>query len=69
MQTAGNLVAAAAELSAGVQNGQNNGNGRKTLLLVDADRDTAAVIADGDNIAGKNFNLDMGAEAGERLVD
>ena len=69
VQTAGNLVAAATELSAGVQYGQNNGNGRKSLLLVDTDGYTAAVIADGDNVAGKNFNLNMGAEAGERLVD
>ena len=46
MQTAGNLVATAAELTACVQNGENNRQSRYTHFLVRCNRYTAAVITD-----------------------
>ena len=44
MQTAGNLIAAAAELTAGVQHGQHRFDGALAGLGVDIGRDTAAVV-------------------------
>ena len=69
MQTARNLVAAAAEFTAGVQNGQNNGQGGDTHFVVNCNGDSSSVITDGNDIVGMYFNLDMSTEAGECLVD
>ena len=46
VQTAGDRVAAAAELAAGVQDGEDDLDGRLLLDLVDVDRDAAAVVDD-----------------------
>jgi thymidine phosphorylase len=52
MQTAGMEVhVAVAELGAGVQRGQDQLQGRLLVLGVQIDRDTAAIVADGDSIA------------------
>ena len=68
MQTAGHLVTAAAELTTGVQDGQNHRHGGQTELFVQTDRDTTAVVTDANNITGQNFHLDVTAIAGQRLV-
>ena len=52
MQAAGDLVAGAAELAAGVQHGEHDLGGRLVVLLHDADRDAAAVVGDGEELSG-----------------
>ena len=69
VQTAGDLVTAAAELAAGMQNGKDDRHRRKTCLAVDADRNTSAVIGDADDVAGLNHHVNLGAVTGKRLVD
>ena len=70
VQAARDLVAAAvAELAAGVQHGQHDLDRRAPLLLHDRDRDAAAVVDDGDRVVGVDRDRDLGAEAGQRLVD
>ena len=69
MQTAGDLVSAAAELAAGVQHGENDLKGALAGLLLNIDRDAAAVIAHADNVAGLDDDLYPVAVAGQSLVD
>ena len=69
MQAAGHLVAAVAELAAGVQHGQGQGDGRDLLLRVLLDRDAAAVVDDLDAALGQDPDEDGVAVAGQRLVD
>ena len=70
VQAAGDLVAAAvAELAAGVQHGQHDLDRRLALLLHHRDGDAAAVVDDGDRVVGVDRDRDLGAEAGQRLVD
>ena len=70
VQAAGDLVAAAvAELAAGVQHGEHDLDRRAALLLVHRDGDPAAVVDDGDRVVGVDRDGDLGAVAGERLVD
>ena len=57
VQTAGDLVAAAAELTAGVEDGVNDGRRRDALFWVDAHRDSAAVVRNPDHVAGKNVHV------------
>ena len=68
VQTAGDLVAVAAELTAGVQDGQNDRHGGDAHLFVHAHRDTASVILDADNIAREYLNIDIRAEARKSFV-
>ena len=69
VQAAGDLVAAAAELAAGVQHGQHDGDGGQLLARRDVDGDAAAVVGDLDGAVGQDRDLDPVAEAGQRLVD
>ena len=71
VQAAGHLVAGvfAAELAAGVQHGENNGHGGDAQLGLDVHGDAAAVIGDLDHVALLDSDLDMIAEARQRLVD
>ena len=70
VQAAGHLVAAAvAELAAGVQDGQDDLDGRPALLLHHRDRDAAAVVDDGDRVVGVDRDVDQRRVAGEGLVD
>ena len=69
VQPAGDRVARAAELAAGVQHGQDDLDGRPTLALDDADGDAAAVVDDADTPVGLQRHLDVVAVPGERLVD
>ena len=68
MQTAGDLVAGAAELAAGVQHGEDDGGGGQVVLLHDPDGDAAAVVGHGDGVVGIDGDGDGGAIAGEGLV-
>ena len=69
MQTAGNLIAAAAEFAAGMQNGIHNRHGRQTRLVLHADRHAAAVILHADDVAGQDAHIDAVAIACKRFVD
>ena len=68
MQATGHLVALAAELAAGVQDGQNHLDGGDLLLGMLLDGDASAVVRDRDGVVRMDPHLDMGAEAGQRLV-
>ena len=72
MEAAGDLVAAAAELAAGVQHGEHD-LGRALALVragrVRVDRDAAAVVVDAAAAVGQQRDVDAGAVAGHRLVD
>ena len=70
VQAAGDLVALAAELAAGVQHGQHDLRRRLLVFGVHGHGDAAAVVDDGDGIVGVDDDVDLGAEtAGQRLVD
>ena len=69
VQTAGHLISAAAELTAGMQYGKDDRDRGQTHLGIDADRDTAAVILNADDVAGQDRNIDLIAIACQRLVD
>ncbi len=69
VQTAGNFIAAAAEFSSRVQNCENHSHGRDTDLMVDADRDSAPVIGNADDVARKNLDVNFVAVSGHRFVD
>ena len=69
VQTAGDLVGAAAELAAGVQHGHRHFDARLLHLGVDVDGDAPAVVGDGEGIVCVQDAVDLGAAAGEDLVD
>ncbi len=69
VQTAGHLVAGAAELAAGVQHREDDGGGGLVVLLHDPDGDAAAVVGNGDGVVGIDGDRDGAAVAGKRLVD
>ena len=68
VQAAGHLVAVVVELAAGVQHGQHD-FGRRLAALVEIDRNAAAVVDDRDRAVDVNRDVDLIAEAGQRLVD
>ena len=69
VQAAGDLVAAAAELAAGVQHREHHLDGAHVVLLVALDRDAAAVVADADRAVGQERRRDLVAVPRESLVD
>ncbi len=69
VQTARDGIPAAAELSAGVQHGQHDLDGRLALGLVHVDRDAATVVDDAHRAVRQDRDDDRVAVAGERLVD
>ena len=69
VQAAGNLIAAAAELAARVQNRIDDRDGRQAGLLLHADWDAAAVVPHINDVARQDLDVDAVAVAGKRLVD
>ena len=69
METTGDLVAAAAELAAGVQLGEHDLDSGHALVGHHRDGDAAAVVGAGHRPVGMERDRDLGAEPGERLVD
>ena len=69
MQAAGDLVPAAAELAAGVEDGEHHLQGGLSGLGLDVHRDTASVVGDRDGIAGVDGHRNVGAVAGQSLID
>ena len=69
VQTAGHRVATAAELAAGVEDRHDDLDGRLLLLLVDVDRDAAAVVDDAHRAVFADEHLDVIGVTGESLID
>ena len=69
MQTTGDLVAAPAELAAGMQHGQHDGDGRQLLGGVLVDGDAATVVDHAHPTVFEQRDLDPIAVAGQSLVD
>ena len=69
MQTARDLVAAAAKLAAGVQGGHHHFEGGFLLGGVLADRNAAAVVVDGDAAIRMDRDLDAVAGARQGLIN
>src|SRR5581483_8112570 len=69
VQTAGNLVATAAELASGVQHGERQRRGRQLLPGGGAGRDASTVVVDPDAAVSLERHGDRVAVAGEGLVD
>ena len=69
VQAAGDLIATAAELAARVQHGEHHLERGLAGLRLDVHGDAAAVIADADDVAGLDGELDVAAVARERLVN
>ena len=69
VQATGHLVSFAAELAAGVQDGQNDLDRGDLLFRMLVHRDAAAIVGDGDGVVGMDPYLDLVAIAGKRLVD
>jgi hypothetical protein len=69
VKAAGHLVALAAELSAGVELGQDDGQRREALLGHDVNRDSRAPVPHRDGVVRVEDYLDAVVATGERLVD
>ena len=69
MQAAGDLIAPAAELAARVQHGEHHFECGLAGLRLDVHGDAATVIADADDVAGLDGELNVAAVASEGLVD
>ena len=69
VETARDLVAAAAELTAGVENGIDHLGGGDALLGVDTAGDASAVVDDGNAVALVDDDLDLVAVPRQSLVD
>ena len=69
VQTAGNLVSAATEFSACVQDGKDNGDSRNAQFWLDAYRDASTVILDADDVARQQVHQNLGTMTCKDLVD
>ena len=70
MQTTGNLIAAAAELAAGIEDGENDLERRHVLALgVLLDGNATAVIDDGAGSILIEGYVNLVAKTGKRLID
>ena len=69
VQAAGDLVAAAAEFTAGVEHRVNHFQGRPSGLRLDIHGNAAAIIGDGDGITGVDGDGNMLTVPGQRLIN
>ena len=69
MQAARDLIAAAAEFAARVQDRKDHRDRGQAGLVLDAHRDTAPVVRDADHVAGQDHHVDLVAVPGQRFVD
>ena len=68
MQAAGDLVSPAAELSPGMEDGQADLHRRPVHLRMHAHRESAAVVLNHDAPVLPEHDVNLPAEAGQRLV-
>ena len=69
VEAAGDLVAVAAELAAGMELREHDRERGQALVLDHVDRDAGALVDNGDRVVGVNRDVDHVVSAGERLVD
>ena len=69
MEAAGYLIPAAAELAAGVEDGKYYLQSGFTGLGLNVNRNTPAIVGDSDGVARVDGDGDIGAVAGQGLVD
>ena len=69
VEAAGDLIAPAAELAAGVEDGEDHLQGGLAGLLLDIHGDTPAVVGDGDDVVPADLHGNLGAVARQGLVD
>ena len=69
METAGDLIPAAAELAAGVEDSKHHLQSGFTGLGLDVNRDAPAVVGYSDGVARVDGHGDVGAVTGQGLVD
>ena len=69
MEAAGDLVAAVAEFSAGVEDGEHQGHRRDFLHGVLLDGNAAAVVGDAHAAVVEQGDIDLVAVTGQGLVD
>ena len=69
VEAAGDLIASAAELAAGVQHGEHHLQGGPARLGLDIHGNTAAVVGNGDGVTLVDGHGNVRAVAGQRLVD
>ena len=69
MQTAGDLIAAAAELAAGVEHRVNDLQSGPSGLGLDVHGDTTTIVSDGDGVAGVDGDGDMLTIARQGFID
>ncbi len=72
VQTTRDLVVGGVELTAGVQHSEhdlNSGHGLASRQGFVVDRDTPAIVDDGDGVVGMDRDVDLCRVAGERLID
>ena len=69
VQTTGYLISSAAEFAAGMQNRIDNLYCRFSGFMVNAYRNSAAVISDGNRLTRIDGHFNMCAEARERFID
>ncbi len=69
VESSGNLIGALVEFAAGVEHGHGDLEAGFLLGLVDIDRDTTAVVHNGDGVVRVDRQLDLRAETCQRFVD
>ena len=69
VEAAGDLITAAAELTACVQHCKDHLKGRATRLLLNVHGDTTAIVADGNAVALIDGDGDLGTVARQRLIN
>ena len=69
MQAAGNLIASAAEFSAGMQNGKHDRNSRQTGFMLYPYRDTASIIGNIHNVSRQQLYDNSVTESSQGLVN
>ena len=69
MQSARNFVRTLFELTAGVQHRMHDFQRRSLFRRMHIDRNSTAVVLDRDPIVAQNYDVDLVAETGQRLVN
>ena len=69
MKSAGYLISAAAEFTAGMQHGIRDRRSGNSLLRMDANRNAASVVPDFYHIARQKLHINDGTVTSQRLVD
>ena len=69
VQSAGNFISPAAELSAGVKDRENHFQRRDACFFLNIDRNSPAIVQHGDGIVRVDRHIDLAAETCQRFID